>query len=133
MKRRFADTAFYVALGNPKEELNPRAVSYAVTPGLQVVTTEFILIEAANFFGKPIMRAQFIQLVEALRTDRHVQIIPASAELFQRGLAHFAARSDKEWSLTDCTSFEVMRDLGLTEALTADHHFTQAGFVALLA
>jgi len=133
MKRRFADTAFYVALANTKEELYPRAVSYAVLPRLKVVTTEFILIEAANFFGKPNMREQFTQLVETLRTDRNVQIIPASADLFQRGLALFAARPDKEWSLTDCTSFEVMRDLGLSEALTADHHFQQAGFIALLA
>ena len=110
-----------------------RAVSYAVTPGFKVVTTEFILIEAANFFGKPNMRAQFTRFVETLRTDRHVQIIPASADLFQRGLVLFAARPDKEWSLTDCTSFEVMFEMGLTEALTADHHFTQAGFTALLA
>jgi hypothetical protein len=49
-----------------------------------------------------------------------------------RGLALYAARPDKEWSLTDCVSFLVMQDHGVTEALTADHHFEQAGFVALL-
>ena len=41
-------------------------------------------------------------------------------------------RADKEWPLTDCISFVVMPDQGLSEALTADHHFEQAGFKALL-
>jgi uncharacterized protein len=44
----------------------------------------------------------------------------------------FAARSDKRWSLTDCISFVVMQERGLTEALTADRHFEQAGFSILL-
>jgi predicted nucleic acid-binding protein len=133
MNRKFADTAFYVALGSPKDALHPRAFSFAISPDLKVVTTEFILIEAANFFCKPVMRLQFHQLVESLRRDSVVQIIPANEELFQRGMTLFAARPDKEWSLTDCTSFEIMRELGLTEALSSDHHFTQAGFIALLA
>ena len=50
----------------------------------------------------------------------------------ERGLELFGARPDKDWSLTDCISFAVMRERELTEALTADGNFTQAGFVALL-
>ncbi len=59
-------------------------------------------------------------------------IVPSSSDLFWRGIKLFDARPDKEWSLTDCISFEVMAELGLTDALTADHHFEQAGFRALL-
>ncbi len=53
--------------------------------------------------------------------------------MIQRGRELYRGRPDKEWSLTDCISFVVMRDEHLTEALTADRHFEQAGFKPLLA
>ena len=49
-----------------------------------------------------------------------------------RGVALYAERPDKDWSLTDCISFVVMRKMDITEALTGDRHFEQAGFTALL-
>ena len=55
-----------------------------------------------------------------------------TAELYQRAFALYCQRMDKEWGLTDCISFVVMRERGLTEALSADKHFEQAGFRALL-
>jgi hypothetical protein len=59
-------------------------------------------------------------------------IIPAEPQLYEEGIALYRARPDKDWSLTDCISFVVMKARGITEALTGDHHFEQAGFVALL-
>lgn len=61
-----------------------------------------------------------------------MKLIPLDAALQQRGLALYAQRLDKEWSLTDCITFLVMSAEGLTDALTEDHHFEQAGFNALL-
>ena len=58
--------------------------------------------------------------------------MPASSELMERGFDLFSRRPDKEWSLTDCISFIVMSEEGITEALTGDHHFEQAGFTILL-
>lgn len=49
-----------------------------------------------------------------------------------QGIELYSQRPDKNWSLTDCISFQVMKSFGITEALTGDHHFEQAGFVALL-
>jgi predicted nucleic acid-binding protein len=59
-------------------------------------------------------------------------IVPTTDEVFEAGLKLYLNRSDKYWSLTDCISFEVMEREGLTEALTGDHHFEQAGFIALM-
>ena len=53
------------------------------------------------------------------------RLLVSASDLFER-------RPDKGWSLTDCISFVVITDRGLTEALTGDHDFQQAGFRALL-
>lgn len=59
-------------------------------------------------------------------------MVGPDAGLFRAGTNLFRLRHDKPWSLTDCLSFTVMKREGLTEALTADQHFTRAGFRALL-
>ena len=71
-------------------------------------------------------------MMDNLRSAEDIEIVPASSELFSKGFAFFTSRPDKDWSFTDCISFVVMRERGITNALTADHHFEQAGFVALL-
>jgi hypothetical protein len=68
-----------------------------------------------------------------LATDAETTVLVASQDLFDKAVTLFSARPDKEWSLTDCTSFVVMQEHGLSEALTSDHHFQQAGFTALFA
>jgi predicted nucleic acid-binding protein len=77
--------------------------------------------------------ADFLALLGGIRASPRTRVIPLDSLLLQRGLDLFAGRPDKNWSLTDCISFVVMQDEGLTEALTADGHFEQAGFKALLA
>ena len=67
-----------------------------------------------------------------MQEGRDTLTVPANSHLFDRGVARYVERDDKAWSLTDCISFVVMEDLGITDALTADHHFEQAGFVAML-
>jgi hypothetical protein len=71
-------------------------------------------------------------LLVDIENDPRVHIVSPSDEQFRRGKELYARRSDKEWSLTDCISFLVMQEHALTEALTADHHFEQAGFAILL-
>ena len=97
-----------------------------------IVTTAWVLTEVADAMAAPANRPLFLRLIEGFRTLQTVQVVPAEPELFDRGLDLYAGRPDKAWSLTDCISFEVMTDRGLTEALTGDHHFEQAGFQALL-
>jgi uncharacterized protein len=71
-------------------------------------------------------------LLEDLREDDESTIVLAEHPLWEKGIALYNQRPDKKWSLTDCISFVVMQERGLTEALTADQHFEQAGFTSLL-
>lgn len=128
----FADTSFYVAILNPADSLHEKARAVAGRLHDKIVTTEFVLIEVANFFCKIAFRPLYLELLKNLREAIGVEIVPASQKLFELGVQLFEARPDKGWSLTDCTSFCVMAEYGMCDALTADHHFEQAGFRILL-
>ena len=132
MKAVFADTSFYVAVLSPRDTYHASAASIAHTIQGRVITTEYVLLEVATFFSAVTHRTTFLELLRVLENDPATTLLPCSADLWQRGLTLFAERMDKDWSLTDCISFVVMQDLELREALTTDHHFEQAGFVALL-
>jgi predicted nucleic acid-binding protein len=71
-------------------------------------------------------------ILQDFETRPHDVMIWPEQALFRRGIELYDNRLDKQWSLTDCISFVVMQQHGITEALTGDHHFEQAGFVALL-
>lgn len=128
----FADTSFYVAILNPRDALHAPAKAAAEGIHHEVVTTEFVLAEVGSYFSRAASRQLFVELINRLSQSEVVKIIPSSADLFARGVQLFSERPDKDWSLTDCISFTIMHELGVSEALTADHHFEQAGFKALL-
>ena len=135
MKRVFADTGYWVALLNPSDDLNAKAKEVSRGLGaVRIYTTEMVLVEVANMFGKEgeAFRVLVQQTISSLRENPNVTIEPQTSTLFREGLDFYAAHRDKHWSLTDCASFLVMRQEGITEALAHDHHFEQAGFVALL-
>jgi hypothetical protein len=127
----FADTSFYLALLDEQDSSHRRAIAEA-RYDRPVVTTEFVLLELADSCARGEDRADFLALLAGIRVNPRVRIVPLSSELLQRGVGHFRRHADKDWSLTDCISFVVMKGEGIHEALTADHHFEQAGFQALL-
>ena len=86
----------------------------------------------ANFMSRSKTRRRVAGFVRDLQADRRIDIVPASAAAIEAGLAFYEKHDDKEWSLTDCISFQIMRREGIQQALTADHHFEQAGFEVLL-
>jgi predicted nucleic acid-binding protein len=128
----FADSCYYLALLNRRDECHEKAEALAGSIEGRSVTTGWVLTEVADALSHRAHRRHVVELVEALRADPDCEIVPPSAELLGRGWRLYVRRPDKDWSLTDCVSFVVMRDEGITEALTADHHFEQAGFTILL-
>jgi uncharacterized protein len=91
-----------------------------------------VLVELGSALSRCGDRALFVPFVEHLLANSDTLFVSASSSLFRRGLALFDAREDKNWSLTDCISFVVMKQRRLTDSLTKDQHFEQAGFNALL-
>ena len=132
MKRVFVDTVYYLALTNPRDQYAADAIRFTADFSGAFVTSAWVLTEVANSLTRGTDRALFLELYRSLADDRRVMIVPPTQELFDEGIHLFAARPDKEWSLTDCISFIIMRQYELTDALTGDHHFEQAGFRILL-
>ncbi len=131
MKPVFADTYYYLALVNPKDIGHVKAVAFAKSATAPMVTTDWVITELADALCAVANRPVFSRLLSIIRGGS-TTVVPFDAGLMERGLALFAERQDKDWPLTDCVSFVVMKEQGLTEALTADRHFEQAEFAALL-
>ncbi len=131
MSKVFADTFYFLALLNKHDEAHEKAVAYS--PRIEkLVTTEWVLTELADGLASSRHRNMFSQTRQELLADADVQTVPFDMRLYEEGIHLYASRADKEWSLTDCISFVVMQREGILTALTGDHHFEQAGFVALL-
>jgi predicted nucleic acid-binding protein len=132
MRVIFADTSYYIALLQRSDDLHSQAVRFSDTYRGRVVTTAWVLAELGNYLSPINSRASFVTLVAILRKSPYVSIIQPNSRYFDAGLELYSKRSDKAWSLVDCMSFLTMEQHGITEALTGDHHFKQAGFNALL-
>jgi uncharacterized protein len=128
----FGDAFHFIALLSTGDRWHARAVAINRQPPGQLVTTEWVLTEVGDAFSQPGARQKFIRLLDLLRKQPDVEIVSSTSDLFRRGTDFFSTRPDKEWSLTDCISFVVMNERGITDALTNDHHFEQAGFQILL-
>jgi len=132
MTKVFGDTFYFLALLDSREEQHQKAVEASRDLNLSLVTTEWVLVEFGDAYCHPEDRADFVTLYKAIVNHPRVSVVPADTQLLQRGVDFFAQRADKHWSLTDCISFLIMGDRGITQALIGDKHFEQAGFIALL-
>ncbi len=132
MSERFADSFVFLAMLNPRDRKHQAAVEALSGAAGPLVTTAWVLTELANGLCSSKTRALFLALEKRLRNDPLVTIMPPDERLYELGLALYRDRPDKDWSLTDCISFVVMQQRGMTEALTGDRHFEQAGFTAML-
>ena len=131
----FLDAVYAIALSSPDDQFHEEALVLAdelEAARSRLVTTQAVILEIGNSLSKQQYRDAAVRLIASLFTDPNVEIVPSSPELFARAFRLYSERTDKEWGLTDCVSFVVMQDRGISEALTADEHFQQAGFQTLL-
>jgi len=132
VKQTFADSFYLLALFNPADAAHEQALAATKEIDGVLVTTDWNLTETADALCGLRNRVRCVQFINDLRGSASIEVIPASAELFNSGWKLFGDRPDKDWSLTDCISFVVMEERGIADALTGDHHFEQAGFRAIM-
>ncbi len=132
-ERFFLDTLFVQALLNRRDQYHAQAVAFAprLRAASEVWITEAVLVEIGNALSA-INRAGAAAFVRSCYRTPNMRVVPVDTALLERTLRFYETRADKTWGLTDCISFVVMQDAALTAAVTADDHFRQAGFRALL-
>ena len=103
--------------------------------GGRIVTTNYVFAELLPLCTSRARqsRSEVLERIESLQQLPRLEIIHVDESLHQRAFALLKNRPDKAWSWADAVSFVVMEERQLTDALTTDHHFEQAGFRALLA
>jgi predicted nucleic acid-binding protein len=133
--RLFLDTYYVQALLNPKDPHHhrARALLQKVKRAASVITTEAVLVEVGNALcGTPRLRKVAASFIRRLYSEENMTVVAVDNPLFNRALDMYEKRQDKDWGLTDCISFVVIDDQGLSDAATGDRHFVQAGFRALM-
>ncbi len=130
--RIFIDTLFVIALINRRDQYHQQAAELADKfAGHPLLPTDAILLEVGNALARGYKR-EASAAIQSFFDSSEVDVIRLTPELFDAGFALYATHLDKEWSLVDCISFVVMRREGISQALTFDRHFEQAGFRALM-
>lgn len=134
-RKVFIDTSFFIALANRDDMVHPRAKSLQAEfrrTKSKKITTEHILFEVGDGLSRLKFRQLAIDIILTVLKDDTFEVVPSSSVLFQSAIDLYCNRADKEWELTDCSSFVVMRQKGIQVAASTDKHFQQAGFRALL-
>ena len=130
--KTFVDTLYVIALINERDQYHERAVELVTLyDGQPLLTTDAVLLEIGNALARG-YRREGVEAIETLLLSDDVEIVHLTPELFDQAFQLYKTHQDKNWGLVDCVSFTVMRQAGITEALTFDQHFVQAGFQALL-
>jgi predicted nucleic acid-binding protein len=137
MPSLFVDTSGWACLLDPNQPFHPLAVSLyraARSARTQALTTNYVIAELIPLMTSraKMQRGDVVDFVDKLKSAALIRIVHIDDATDREAWTMLKSRQDKDWSLVDCASFVLMKRLGLTEALTTDHHFEQAGFIRLL-
>lgn len=130
--RIFADAVFIIALTNRRDQYHKRALELSQQyEGHSLVVTDAVLLEVGNTLARN-HKQEAIGAIERLLASDDVEVVHLTQQLFEQGFDLYRSYHDKAWGLIDCISFVVMREAGISLALTHDRHFEQAGFQVLM-
>ena len=137
MKVIFVDTAGWGNLVDTLQKFHAETKTVYLSAkqnGSRLVTTNYVIAELVALLSSPlrIPRTKSIKFIESIKSSALVDIIHIDEDLDAKSWDLLKNRADKNWSLVDCSSFVVMQENKIVEALTTDHHFEQAGFIRLL-
>ena len=135
MRTLFADAGYWIALLSPRDQRHARATVVAAELGeAKIVTTQMVLAETYNGLARSGAegRRYVSEMLSDLENDPDIEIVPQTDAQYRAAAERYSDRLDQDWGLTDCASFLVMEERGITEALAHDRDFEQAGFTALL-
>lgn len=127
----FVDTSYWLALEVQDDQFHPEANRHWMGLGRslpQLVTTSFVVSETVTMLNRRDVHAKAVEVGNRLLQSKYVDLVHVSERLFLEGWEFLVQHQDKRYSLTDCISFVLMKQRGLTAALTFDKHFRQAGF-----
>jgi predicted nucleic acid-binding protein len=128
----FVDTLFIVALINKRDQYHQIALNLAEQyENYPLITTDAIFLESGNKLSAN-YRNEVVELIEQFLASDEIDVIRLTSELFDQSLRLYKKHQDKSWGLVDCFSFVVMKQHKVSQALTFDRHFIQAGFQALM-
>ena len=136
MRKVFADTVYWVATVRPNDPYHraSKVARDAIGPCI-LVTTDEVLCEFVTAFsrGGPVLRERAVRTVRTILDSPSIKVSAQSRDSFLRALDRFSNRPDKQYSLTDCSSMNVMDAEGIRDVLTHDRHFQQEGYNVLIA
>ena len=136
MKRKvFVDTSAWLALVNKSDTIHQKARKVRddlLKDNIEFVVTNYVMVEIANALCRVPYRETAVKLINFIEMTANIKIVEIDKRIFKEAWRVYSTYLDKDWSLTDCTSFEVMRERRITEAFTTDKHFEQAGFNILI-
>lgn len=126
------DTSGFLCILDKRDFRHPRAAEYFISARSRLthnyVLAELVALAESRNFSREIT----LDFLSDMFEDPQTEIIWVTENLTERAIIFLRKRNDKEWSLCDAVSFLLMKEYGISEALTTDHHFEQAGYVKLL-
>lgn len=131
MSKVFLDTSYLLALELTRDQNHEAATQHwqSIVSSLpSFVTTSYVFDEVVTYFNSRGQHQKAVKIGKSLLLSPSVEFIHVDQSQFHEGWEHFQKHRDKDYSLTDCISFIIMKQLGINIAFTFDGHFAQAGF-----